>query len=202
MAVNLSPFGILSYPYLWKPRDYDGKSDSEDARYSCVLVFGPEVLETAEYQAMRQIAINKAQADFDGNIPPNFAWPFRRTAENEGNNKLVGPDGIFIRFKTKNRPGVVDGQGNEIQDASAVYAGCIARVSYSPFTYNMRGNVGLSLALNNVQVREQGERIDGRTNAKEDFGAIEGAAPLGSMAGGNGVAGAPTGAAAGTEFPF
>jgi hypothetical protein len=50
-----------------------------------------------------------------------------------------------------------------------------ARATVAPFAYNQAGNRGVSFALNNLQIcRMDGERLDGRRAAKEDFPDYDG----------------------------
>jgi hypothetical protein len=46
----------------------------------------------------------------------------------------------------------------------------MARATVAPFAYNNSGNKGVSFALNNLQIcRTDGERLDGRIAAEDDF---------------------------------
>ena len=58
-----------------------------------------------------------------------------------------------------------------ITDPDEVYAGAIVRASVTSFSYDVSGNKGVSFALNNVQKIRDGERLDGRARAQDDFQA-------------------------------
>ena len=60
-----------------------------------------------------------------------------------------------------------------ITDHAEVYSGCKVRATLSVFAYEKAGNRGVSFGLNNVQKLDDGERLDGRLKAEDDFGAIE-----------------------------
>ena len=45
------------------------------------------------------------------------------------------------------------------------------RFSITAFGYDVKGNKGISFALNNVQKWADGERLDGRVRAEDEFSA-------------------------------
>ena len=95
--------------------------------------------------------------------------PFRDTQEKQYKGYDM-PGGKFISPWTKTRPGVVDANRNEIIVPEDIWAGQLARATVAPFHYNTSGNRGVSFALNNLQIcRTDGERLDGRVAAKNDF---------------------------------
>ena len=106
------------------------------------------------------------------------AVPGRRRARCPG----YGPGTTFINVSSKQQPGVVDryagadGKPRPITDPSELYPGCFVRASLRPFTYDTNGSKGVSFALNNLQKLRDGERIDGRLRAEDEFEAIEPAA--------------------------
>jgi hypothetical protein len=77
----------------------------------------------------------------------------------------------LINAWTKQRPGVVDSDLNDVLDPSDVWPGQWARFSVAPFAYDKNGNKGIGLYLHNVQiVRSEGlKRLDGRKSAAETF---------------------------------
>ncbi len=95
--------------------------------------------------------------------------PFRDTNEKSYKGyDMVG--GKFISPWTKTKPGLVDAQRNEIMVPEDIWAGQLARATVSPFPYNTSGNKGVSFALNNLQIcRTDGERLDGRMKAQDEF---------------------------------
>ena len=49
------------------------------------------------------------------------------------------------------------------------YSGCYGRASIRFYAYNQNGNKGVGCGLGNVQKLEDGQPLDGRTTALEDF---------------------------------
>jgi hypothetical protein len=107
-------------------------------------------------------------------------WPFRDGAEREGQG--YGSGTTFINVSSKQQPGVVDryagpnGKPRPITDLSELYPGCFVHATVRPFSYDTNGSKGVSFALNNLQKLRDGERIDGRLRAEDEFEAIEPAA--------------------------
>ena len=66
-----------------------------------------------------------------------------------------------------------DGKPERITHPSQIYSGCIVRASLNAFAYDRAGNRGISLGLNNIQKLADGERLDGRLKAEDDFEALD-----------------------------
>ena len=74
-----------------------------------------------------------------------------------------------ISVSSKNKPGVVDADLNEIIDKTAIVSGDYGRASINAYGYDVSGNRGVSFGLNNIQFLEKGEPLGGRTRAEDDF---------------------------------
>ena len=60
-----------------------------------------------------------------------------------------------------------------ILDQSEVYSGCYGRISVNFYGFNNNGNRGIAAGLGNIQKLKDGEPLGGRTNAEDDFEALE-----------------------------
>lgn len=183
MAV-ITPKAILSYPHLHKPQD---PKPGQDPKYSATLVF----VEGTDTTALQQAAIAAASDKFpSGYKLPNgqvitiqqaFAEnilrsPFRKDALAKGY-----PSGsIFINVRTTKKPAVVYAQAGangkpvpmpEEKMKDELYPGAIVRASVAAFYYDRDGNKGVSFALNNIQKLADGDRLDGRVAAEDEFDA-------------------------------
>ena len=104
--------------------------------------------------------------------------PFRLDGEEKG----YPAGSVFVNIKSKQAPGIVsiypgpDGKPKKITDPAELYAGCYARASVRAFAYDTQGNKGVSFALNNLQKMGDGERLDGRSRAEDEFEADSSAA--------------------------
>jgi hypothetical protein len=177
----ITPLAILSYPHLAQPQKPN--KEGEQGKYSCTLIFTPELLadpkEKALYEKLQLAALDAAKEKFGSNAEKllkseTFRKPFRSDAEAKGY-----PAGSkFINIRSAQQPGIVypyagpDGKPlrmplDKIKDE--MYAGVIVRASVSPFGYDNSGNKGVSFGLNNLQKIRDGERIDGRTAPENEF---------------------------------
>jgi hypothetical protein len=181
MAVSLrTPIGILSFPTLFSPRP---RSAGAEPVYQCSLLFDLAAQKDPAYQALRQAVLeeiddkNGSGKARDKAFMTGVRSPFRPTTEKQYKGYDI-PGGIFISPWTKTRPGLVDAQRNEIVVAEDVWPGQLARATVSPFWYNTSGNRGVSFALNNLQICADGERLDGRRAAKDEFDDFQGPGAL------------------------
>lgn len=171
MSKVITPTAILSYPHLFEPQIAPGASDPA---YSCTLVFEDGTDLSSMKKIANDVGLEKWGAKFAAAVKENkIRMPFRMDGEEKGY-----PEGsIFINCKNKAAPGIVsiypgpDGKPKKITDPSEVYAGCKVRVSLRAFAYDVNGNKGVSFALNNVQKVADGQRLDGRSRAEDEFAA-------------------------------
>lgn len=75
-----------------------------------------------------------------------------------------------ITANSNSAPEVVDANCNPIISKNEFYSGCYGRASLRFYAYNQNGNKGIGCGLGNVQKLEDGQPLDGRTTAIEDFG--------------------------------
>jgi Protein of unknown function (DUF2815) len=173
-----SPTGRVSYPHVFQPQA--SQDDPNKKTYSITLLF-----DKAEpgLEAMRDAANLASKEMWPTKKPAGFKSPFRDGDElDDDGNRKRGPEykgKTYITFRTgiDRKPGVVGPDLEKLtQEDGKLYAGCYAKVSYAAFAYNKGMSSGVSFALNNVQfVRDcaPDERFDGRTDAEQDFEAIE-----------------------------
>lgn len=172
-----TPIGILSFPVLFSPRP---RAVGGEPCYQCSLLFDKAAQRDPAFDALRRVV--KAEIDNkwglgksqDKDFLKQLRSPFRPCAEKQYKGYDI-PDGVFISPWTKSRPGVIDARRNEITTPEDIWAGQMARATVAAFAYHNSGNRGVSFALNNLQIcRTDGERIDGRRAAKEEFDDYDG----------------------------
>lgn len=195
----------LSYPHLDKPQP---AQEGQKAKYSGAFVFTPAQQSTTEGKAtiaaLQAAAIAAATDKFGATWKlPNgtvisiadamregvIASPFRKDALAKGYE-----DGsIFLNARTEQQPGTVYSYKETGSEKPAkipqekirdeLYAGAQVRVSLTAFGYNTNGKKGVSFALNNVQKVGEGDRLDSRVKAEDEFTADLSQAPadLGSL---------------------
>jgi hypothetical protein len=163
----------LSYPYLFTPQK--ATEPGQKDKYGTVLIFEKDV----DTRPMREAAMRVAIARWP-DAPNMFRagklrWPFRNDPETV---KAKGyPEGSsFIGSNAgSNKPGVVDASLNDVLNPDEAYAGRYVFANVTVKTWEKRGNKGVSFFLNNVQILEHGERLDGRRSAQDDFEVQESA---------------------------
>lgn len=176
MSGNLiTPKGRLSFPTLFEPRAMPGGGEP---KYGCTIIFDTDAdlkpLKAAALAAAKEKWGDKAE---DLIRTKKVKWPFL-----DGGNELrqgFGEGTTFIRPNAKSKPGVVDryagpdGKPRPITDPADIYPGCYVRASVRAFAYDTSGNKGISFGLQNLQKLDEGERLDGRMRAEDEFEAIE-----------------------------
>lgn len=173
-----TPLAIVSYPFFFTPQA--PQNPNEKAKYGCTLVFTPEYQKTPEFQAMKAEALAVARkkwgAAADDMIRTGKLYmPFL-----SGDPQY--PEGsVYIRPRSESRPGVVGteidpltGKLAYIEDQKQVYAGIKVYATLSCYAYEKPMRKGVTFGLGNVQKVADGDRLDGRTAATEDFAPIEG----------------------------
>lgn len=165
-----SPIGRVSYPYVFNPQT----NDEDKKTYSLTLLFD----KTADLSEMRKAAADAEKEFLKGKKPPaGWRSPFRDGDEKNADGEHPEYAGkIYVSFRAteSRKPQVVDAQLNPIsQESGEFYAGCFAKVSYSAYGYKVKGNQGVAFGLGNIQKVRDGEPLDGRTTAENDFDAVD-----------------------------
>lgn len=163
----------LSFPHLFEP----WASDPKDSPKYSVMVLIPKS-DTVTIQKLRE-AENEVKDEkkdvWGGKIPSNLKSSIHDgDAESEDHERFPERKGHWYftaNSSAKYRPGVVDRSVQPILDQSEVYSGVYAKVSVTAFAYNTRGNQGVGLGLNNVQVLGGGDNLGGGLSAAAEFDA-------------------------------
>ena len=161
----------FSYVNVFEPR----VTPNGDEKYSVTLLIPKS--DTVTKQRI-DAEINKVLQDnladvFKGIMPANLKLP---THDGDGvrqSGEAYGPEckgHWVITANSNNAPEVVDANCNPIISKNEFYSGCYGRASLRFYAYNQNGNKGIGCGLGNVQKLEDGQPLDGRTTAAEDFG--------------------------------
>ena len=194
----ITPKGILSYPNLFTPRPKKNAKPGDKDRYGCMIVFPKDSDLAAIKKAALDCAIEKIGRDKVVALlkDKKLNIGIREDLASKGWDTDVYTH--FVQPWTTVQPGIVDrfrgsdGKALPIRDPNIIYAGCWVRASIRPVYYDQEGNKGIFWGLNNIQKVGEGERIDGRKAAADEFEAFEdapadmpapsGAAPTGTAA--------------------
>jgi hypothetical protein len=176
------PF-VLSFPSLWvarAPEEGEGKP-----KFGCTAIWTPSKFkdsDTALYNAIRRELDVVAQANFGKpwkNLPDNIKRGLRDGAAKE-DVAGYGPGTRFANMTTLNRPGVIgpppdkEKIGPEEGNEDLIHPGCICRATVSVWAYGGKGSKqskykGVAIGLLNLQKLKDGERLDNRVAAEDDF---------------------------------
>lgn len=168
----ITPEFRASYVRVFEPAE----QPNGDMAYSVQMIF-PKNTDLSEMRAAAEAAMTK-QFGEKSKWPKNYWNPFR-----DGDKDRDAPEyenSIFILAKTKNQPGVVDENVQPIMSADEFYSGCYARASVVFYAFDKGGNRGLGVGLNNLMKTRDGDRLDGKRSAEEDFASFAGSKPADS----------------------
>lgn len=162
----------LSYVHIWEPYSIP----NQDAKYSVVLLIPKTDRATIKKLRDAQQAALEAGREraFGGRIPTTWKDTIHdgdEEADLDRNPEYAGH--LYMSVGSQTKPGVVDKDVNPVLDQTAVYSGCYARVSLKAFPYSQSGNKGVSFGLNHVQLLDDGEALDGRSKAADDFDRMD-----------------------------
>lgn len=169
----ITPEAILNWPAIFEPKMAPGATE---AKYSCVLIFeqGTDLsaLKAAAMEAFREKWGDKTKGLLEAG---RLKSPFRNDSEEKG----YPAGSVFLTATSKTPPGVVDrfagpdGKPRPITDPIELYSGCKVRASISFYAYDTNGNKGVAVGLRNLQKLADGQRLDGRKKAQDEFDALE-----------------------------
>lgn len=175
----ITPEATLSFPALFSPRKVDRSDENETPRFSATFIFDDEAQADPLYAAMKQAALEAGEAKFGAEFidlvkAGKLNWPFLA-----GEDASAPKGTTVIRTRSLNAPGVVglmqisstDTRPAPITDQNEMYAGARVRASVGVFAYDKPTNKGVAFGLNNVQKIADGERLDGRVPAADEFEA-------------------------------
>jgi hypothetical protein len=141
--------------------------EGKPARYSISLIIDPS--DKATVSKIEKAIADVAEANkglWGGKVPLNLKKPLRDGDEKD-QEAYAGK--LFLNATSKNRPGCVDKDLQEVIDPLEVKSGDYGRASLTFFAFNSNGNKGIGVGLNNVQKLRDGESLGGKKNAASDF---------------------------------
>jgi hypothetical protein len=171
MATKIvTPVFRVSFPKVFEAESFNGGA----AKFSVAAVWDVSKFNDAEKkQWASMIALcdevslerfKKKMAD----LPANFKQAIRDGAE-KADLAGYGAGKKFSNLSSKMRPGLIDKSGQPIISPDDFYPGCFARATITAYSYDQGGGKGVAMGLQNIQKIGDGERLDSRTDANEDF---------------------------------
>ena len=168
--VITGPMTRWSYANVWEPKAVNGSTP----KYSVSLIIPKSDTKTIEkIKAAIKAAYEEGQSKLKGNgksVPPLTALKTPlRDGDLERPDDEAYADSYFLNANSSNAPGIVDADRNPIIERSEVYSGVYGRASINFYCFNTNGNRGVACGLNNLQKISDGEALDGKTRAADDF---------------------------------
>ena len=166
MSKNETPTKVIvpcrfSYLHCWEPEAINGG----EPKYSVSAIIPKSDKETIKkIQAAVEAAKQESLSKWGGKIPPNLKLPLRDGDIDRPEDEAY--KGCYF-FNANSR------QAQPILDQTEVYSGCYGRISVNFYGYNSNGNRGVAAGLGNIQKLKDGEALSSRTNAEDDFEAVE-----------------------------
>lgn len=158
-----------SYVTVFKPRAFE----QGEPKFSIVLLW--EKSEKEKLKALTQSIVEVATQAFGANAlellkAGKLKNPLRDgDLDKPGDTLYKGKLFLTASANADRQPGVVDKSLQPVFEDSECYSGCTFRASVALFSFDTKGNKGVAVGLNNLQVIAKGPRLDGRKSAEDDF---------------------------------
>lgn len=163
----VTPVCRLAFPALFTPRPT--VRGGTDEKYQATILIPPDVSLDPFRAAMKAAAIAEF-GDLDGISREKLPI---KTCASKTNLAGYEEGWHFINTKSQFQPDVVDQKVDPIIQQDLIYAGCWCRFSIHAYAWSHpTGGKGVSFGLDAVQLIREGDRLDGRRDAKEVFDAV------------------------------
>jgi len=158
-----------SYCHVFTPHSFD----NQDAKYSMAILIDKKDTELiAQIKSAIEEVKTELKVKCGGKMPPNVKLPLRDgDVEKPDQKAYIGH--YWLNANSKNAPQVVDRKLTILNSEDDFYSGCYCNVTISLYAYSTSGNRGIAIGLNNIQKVRDGERLDGKSSALDDFEAEE-----------------------------
>ncbi len=168
--------GRLSYPHLFVPQENDEDPNAKP-KYSAVLLVDKKDKKSVETlkNAIESVKNSPATKAIWGSGPKSSMKGLTLKdgdvkAEEDDKPEFAGT--YIVNAYSVNKPGVVDKDLQKILDPEEVYPGCYVYMSLGFYPYANKAK-GIACGLNNVLKYKDGERLDSRVAAEDDFAGLE-----------------------------
>lgn len=164
-----TPIFRVSFPSVFEASSYEGGAP----KFSVCAVFTPALFTPNDkllWEAMKALADEVSVEKFKkklAQLPANFKKPFR-DGEEKADLEGFGEGKVFCNLSSKMRPGIIDRDRTIITNPEDFYPGCYARATITAYAYDNVGK-GVAFGLQNLQKIKDGDRLDSRTDAADDF---------------------------------
>lgn len=162
----------LSYTHLFAKYSPDGDAANGKFMTNVLLPKGEKETVKAIQSAIEAAKKSGIAGLWGGKEPKKLDTPLR-DGDVDKEDDPVYEGKFYLNTKSKNRPGLVDKAKQPIVDEEELYSGVWAVVSVTFFAYDVSGNRGVAVGLNNVMKFKDDEQLGGRVSAESDFADID-----------------------------
>jgi hypothetical protein len=154
----LTPLFRVSFPWVFKP--------NEEGKYGLGMLFEKDT----DFTNLDNLIDVTKGLKWPQNPPHNLMHPI---LDGDESSRPEYSGYFYINGKGgKYRPGVIDVNGQPIEDPEEFYPGCYARAVITGYTWSRKGKNGVSISVRNLQKCEEGEPLIGRVLASDDFDMV------------------------------
>lgn len=186
-----TPLCRIAYPYVFAPKVETVKDENTGQTHTIRKYQGALVFDSsADLTELKKEAIREGIAEFGENFEKlvkqgAIKWPFRDGGEININTgqPFYGEGLTFINVSSQDQPEVVSRYAEpggtkprRVTDPSELWPGEYCKASITIKPYNKPKSKGIGVYLNGLQIWHEGDRMDNRVSAVDDFDA-EGEAP-------------------------
>ena len=158
-----------SFVHVFEPAAINGG----EPKYSCSLIIPKsDTVTIGKIREAIELAKQEGVPKWGGKIPPNLKLPLRDGDVDRPDDPAY-ENSYFINATSQEQPGIVDRKRVKITDPQAIYSGCYIRASINIYPFNANGNRGIAAGLSNIQFWEDGEPLNGRVRAEDEFDALD-----------------------------
>lgn len=160
----------LSYASVWEAKAIDGDSDKKFS--TAVLIKKDDKFTLDKIKAAIEHLKGEAKKKFGGKLPKNFKLPLRDGDEEKPDDENYAGH-YFLNASSKRKPGIVKRVGEKLEDIDneeEVYSGCYCRLGLNLYVFDVSGNKGIAVGLNNILKIKDGEPLAGGSKPEDDFG--------------------------------
>ena len=160
----------ISFANIFEAKSINGG----DAKFSvsCLIPKTDKKTLLAIHKAVEAAKEDGKTRKWGGKIPPNLKLPLRDGDVDRPDDPAY-ENSYFINATSQEQPGIVDRKRVKITDPLAIYSGCYIRASINIYPFNANGNRGIAAGLSNIQFWEDGEPLNGRVRAEDEFDALD-----------------------------
>ena len=157
----------FSYASLIEPREFDGSTF-----YQADLIIPKKDTKTLDnIKKAIQAAKVKGEEKWPGKFKVDKYPLLDGDIEKPDQEEYSGC--YFIRAKSKSKPGLIDANKERIYDPKEFYSGVYGRASVNFYPYNVSGNKGVAVGLNNAQKLVNGPSLSSIAAPEEDFDDLD-----------------------------